>query len=480
MDDAMTRGNTLVVPSNFVHAIRDSGYLSVAHALAELVDNSIQAGATTVDIHLDRPAGATHPRIRVEDNGSGMSRGELENCLRFGGSSRFAKRDSFGRFGMGLPAASLSQTRSVQVETWRSRDTALSVSLDIDEVASGRDPRFTPTRGRAGASDAGSRITWHDCDRIEYSRLGWLERSLRRDLGRIYRRFIATDLMLTLNGKRVDAVDPLMLTHVVEGVTASVPFEPTEYVLPAPDGTTATVRVRFSLLPVDAWHDLDKATKRRTGIVRGAGVSILRAGREIAFGWHLMGGKRKENYDDWWRCEIDFDPELDEHFGITVNKQGIRPSQALREALEPQLEAVARLLNARARQAFEDMKFRQASELACRIAQAADRELPVLATGQGDSALRYRISTTELPDGAMFNTVLAANTLDLQLNVDHPAFKSLYGPLQTLPESDARSLRTAVELLMLAFARTALGEATKAQPLVASWGATYARMLQRS
>ncbi len=58
----------------------------------------------------------------------------------------------------------------------------------------------------------------------------------------------------------------------------------------------------------------------RLGIVGGGGVSVLRAGREIAHGWYLMGSKRKENYDDWWRCEIEFEPVLDEHFGITINK----------------------------------------------------------------------------------------------------------------------------------------------------------------
>ena len=91
-------------------------------------------------------------------------------------------------------------------------------------------------------------------------------------------------------------------------------------------------RSRFTMLPVAQWHNLDNVTKRRVGIVGGGGgVSILRAGREIANGWHLMGGKRKENYDDWWRCEIEFDPALDEHFGITDQQAG-HPSVSARSA----------------------------------------------------------------------------------------------------------------------------------------------------
>ena len=81
------------------------------------------------------------------------------------------------------------------------------------------------------------------------------------------------------------------------------------------------VRIRFSELPVDRWHALDLASKRRLGIMRRGGVSILRGNREIDFGWFFMGKKRKENYDDWWRYEIDFAPVLDDLFGITYTKQ---------------------------------------------------------------------------------------------------------------------------------------------------------------
>ena len=60
--------------------------------------------------------------------------------------------------------------------------------------------------------------------------------------------------------------------------------------------------------------------KRFFGITQNAGMSILRAGREIDFGWFFMGGKRKENYDNWWRAELSFDPALDELFGVTSYK----------------------------------------------------------------------------------------------------------------------------------------------------------------
>lgn len=472
----------LVVASNFIRAARESGYLSLSTALAELVDNSLQAGATDVAISLQRAGDAPHPEITVLDNGSGMNRRELEQCLRFGGSSRFGERESFGRFGMGLPAASLSQARLVEVVAWQAGGPAMEVSLDVDAIAAGEASPLRARRVEAPETPYGCRVVWRVCDRIEYRRLGWLERTLRRDLGRMYRRFLTAGLTLTLNGAAIKADDPLMLTTTAEGASATLAFDPLEYELRASDGEPARVRVRFAMLPVHRWHHLDNVAKRRLGIVGGGGVSILRAGREIAYGWHLMGGKRRENYDDWWRCEIEFEPALDEHFGITINKQGIRPSTELHEALEPELESLARLLNARVRKAFEDVKFQTATEASCRIAEAADHDLPVLRRGRGRGArgpLAYRISTTHLSPDALFATSVQANTLDVQLNVDHPAFASLYQPLQTLSDGTA-DLRTAVELLILAFARSAAGSTEPTGPLVAAWGSTYARMLQKS
>lgn len=472
--------NDLLVSSNFIRAVRESGYVSLATALAELIDNSIQAQATEVTIRITRPA-AGYPRIEIEDNGIGMDAEELAMCLRFGGSSRFDARGSFGRFGMGLPAASLSQTRRVSVTAWRD-GTAGVVSLDVDAIASGAEAKLQPDRTDPGPSPSGCRVAWSDCDRIEYQRLAWLERSLQRELGRMYRRFLADGLSISLNGVAVVPVDPTLLTTVVHNASASVAFDPFQYEIETANGETAKVTVRFSVLPVQLWHGLDNVTKRRIGIVGHGGVSILRAGREIANGWHLMGGKRKENYDDWWRCEIEFDPRLDEHFGITINKQGIRPSRTLRDALEPDLESIARLLNARVRQAFEDVKFRAAAAASCRIAAAAEAALPAIPRGKSRSSgpLDYRIGTAPLPLEQMFQVALNGRTLEVTLNVDHPAFAALYRPLQVMEDEAAGTLRTALELLILSHARTTLHVGEDASEILRVWSDTYGRMLQRS
>ena len=470
---------------NFVQAVRDAGYLSLSTALAELVDNSIEAEAHRIDINISKASGQSHPEVRVVDDGHGMTASELRDCLRFGGTSRFNRRESFGRFGMGLPTASLSQARRVDVVSWAQGLRPGKVTLDVDEVGrSCAGSCLTPEDEQYLNGASGCAITWTRCDRIEGRRIGSAEKAVRRDLGRMYRHFLADGLTITLNGVDIEPVDPLMLATVIDGHSAEQVFDTLTYGLAAPEGACSTVTVRFSLLPVAAWHGLDNATKKQRGIVGDGGVSVLRAGREVARGWYLMGAKRKENYDDWWRCEISFEPALDEYFGITINKQGIRPTQTLRDALEPQLETIARMLNAKVRQLFEDVKFQEATQASCRIAAAADCDLPVIEPGRcPDGPLAYRIGSQPLPDATMFHTDLKGRTLNVTFNVDHPAFTALYRPLQTRTDGSAIDLRTAIELLVLSFARTTalLGRTgTEYESLLSSWSAAYGRMLQRT
>jgi len=482
-DSLIDPSTDLLVVENFVYAIRDSGYLSLSTALAELVDNSLEAGAQCINITVSRPSDSGLTEISVADDGRGMSADELRDCLRFGGTTRFNLRDSFGRFGMGLPMASLSQARRVEVVSWQHGNAPKQIVLDIDDLhANSELTCAAPDSAIHGES--GCLVTWKHCDRVEYQRLAWADKSVRRELGRMYRHFLQNGTTITINGTPITAVDPLMMSVEINGDHASPPFDTLTYDVATTHGTTSKILVRFSVLPVGSWHSLDNATKKKTGIIGESGVSILRAGREIARGWHLMGGKRKENYDDWWRCEICFDPDLDEQFGITINKQGIRPATELREALEPELESIARMLNARVRKLFEDVKFQEESQVSCRIAASADCDLPVIGKNtQAKGPLRYLITSDSFPDTTMFHSRLKDSTLSITLNADHPAFSALYKPLQAFGDKSADDFRTAMELLILSFARTtALLEQTDGDydDLVASWSTTYGRMLRRS
>ena len=133
-----------------VNSMRDSGYKSTTHALAELIDNSIESGATMIEIF-----GVTRRDIRTQrfalqelavlDNGEGMDRPTLRGSLRYGHGTR-RKRRGIGRFGLGLPNSSMSQARRVDVWSWQSGATnALHTRLSIDDVKGGATEIPEPT-----------------------------------------------------------------------------------------------------------------------------------------------------------------------------------------------------------------------------------------------------------------------------------------------------------------------------------------------
>src|SRR4051812_12013220 len=91
----------LVAAHNFIMATRETGYRSVATAIAELIDNAIQAKATNVQVFvLNKSLGDTDNKaesqitIAVLDDGEGMDRATLWTALQFGGSGRFDDRSS--------------------------------------------------------------------------------------------------------------------------------------------------------------------------------------------------------------------------------------------------------------------------------------------------------------------------------------------------------------------------------------------------
>jgi hypothetical protein len=102
-------GYPLVAIRAFIEATRDSGYKSTSSALAELIDNALEAGASCVDIAVGDVVGDQLKSVSVTDNGAGMTRPTMQLALQFGGSTRFNSRRSLGRYGMGLPNGSLKR-----------------------------------------------------------------------------------------------------------------------------------------------------------------------------------------------------------------------------------------------------------------------------------------------------------------------------------------------------------------------------------
>ena len=133
---------SIIDPGMMVKAKRDSGYKSTTHALAELIDNSIESHATAIEVfgvsrRDDRTGRFTLKELAVLDNGEGMDGDTLRGSLRYGHGTRRERR-GIGRFGLGLPNSSMSQARRVDVWSWQSGATnARHTRLYLDEVEGG-------------------------------------------------------------------------------------------------------------------------------------------------------------------------------------------------------------------------------------------------------------------------------------------------------------------------------------------------------
>jgi hypothetical protein len=478
---------SVIALERFIQSTRDSGYKTTASAVAELVDNSLQAGATVVDIRVSESGESVD--FMVIDNGCGMDAPTLREALRFGGSSRFDDRNGMGRYGMGLPNASVSQARHVGVFSWRKHQAPLWSYLDVDAIARGEmsvvpEPvsRALPDSAGKVQFSTGTIVTWSRCDRLDNRRISTMCRKLHESLGRIFRYFIWGDVKILVNDQAVVGIDPLFLHPKSPAIGATTFEENARFEITSnPEdqkSPTGQVVISFAELPVGEWQPLPNDDKRRRGIANGAGVSIVRANREVDFGWFFMGNKRRENYDDWWRCEIRFDPVLDEAFGITHTKQQIRPQSYLLDTLQPHMETVGRVLNARARAAHLQVKTVKAALPAIEIANSRDKKLrplparsalkaqlkPLHDLRKRNAALRsaprpkkgeliYRLVEDSVGDSCFYRPLAGEGELVSSINTKHGFYRKLYAPLSLGEAITPAEIAQRLQLLLIAATR---------------------------
>jgi len=114
-----------------IDALRDTGY-SFESAIADLVDNSIAALATNIEIQAYLDEDGTQI-VYIADNGHGMNEAVIEDAMTYGSEKRDESR-SLGKFGLGMKTASTSQARSFTVVTKTVNDGVHSATWDLDHV----------------------------------------------------------------------------------------------------------------------------------------------------------------------------------------------------------------------------------------------------------------------------------------------------------------------------------------------------------
>ena len=131
-------GVGIISASFALQSLRNSGYKSTALAVAELVDNSIDAGATDVDVinlseeeigQGNRQSYQKVKSIGILDNGSGMDLNTLHRCLSLGWGTKLKEESGLGKYGFGLKGASLATCKKVSVYTWQKPDQVFKVHI---------------------------------------------------------------------------------------------------------------------------------------------------------------------------------------------------------------------------------------------------------------------------------------------------------------------------------------------------------------
>src|SRR5262245_34236160 len=117
-----------------IEALRGLGY-STAAALEDIIDNSIAAGARTVDVRFVWRA--SESLIAIQDDGCGMGDVELDRAMRLGEKSPLDSRNDtdLGRFGIGLKTASFSQCRRLTVASKPKGGATACLCWDLDVLA---------------------------------------------------------------------------------------------------------------------------------------------------------------------------------------------------------------------------------------------------------------------------------------------------------------------------------------------------------
>ena len=356
------RGVRVIPPSAsaLIDSLRGVGY-SLETALADLVDNSISAGANVIDINCDWNGG--EPHIVIIDDGAGMSESRLIEAMRFGGTGPLSERSEtdLGRFGLGLKTASLSQCRSLTVAS-KTEAGVSKFTWDIDIIRESGDTWNLleggsipdDTEQSLASTPSGTVVAWKKVDfgRIEdrpshSAFIANLER-VDRHLGMVFHRFISGDarkLSIRINSHKVQAWDPFIQRHEF---TIQMPNK----VLAGPGGI---VKAKGFILPHRDRFKSEEEFERAGGPLGWTvqqGFYIYRQKRLLsAGGWLGLGGSRRWTREDssrLARIQIDIPNTGDHDWQIDIRKALARPPEMIR----PHLQQLAQNVRVRAREIF--------------------------------------------------------------------------------------------------------------------------------
>ena len=357
--------------SSLSESMRDLGY-SLETAIADIVDNSITAEATEIEIYCD--LGRDNPALVIIDNGYGMSYEDLLKAMKHGSLSPKEERSpmDLGRFGLGLKTASFSQCRCLTVASSRNSCCVAAewdldlVSMEDDWILSVLDEheiRQLPYMELL--PETGTVVAWRRLDRLFEDHQGAKRDEIvnekldlvEKHLALVFHRFLAGELskrkkiIIKINGHEIEPFDPFCrkkkATRVLpeEKVTVKgkdIRIQP--YILPH--------HSKLSAAEYDYYQD-------RSDFISNQGSYIYRNGRLMAWGdWFRLVPKGEAT--KLARVQIDFTNALDQEWSIDIKKSKAKPPHEVRERIKQIISKIAegsmQIHRGRGRKLFEETR----------------------------------------------------------------------------------------------------------------------------
>jgi hypothetical protein len=345
--------NIELIPSakRLIRSLRDIGY-EFTDAVADIVDNSVEAEATVIKIILQFDGEDSY--LVIADNGLGMAPKEIQEALRFGSNRNYDDSDDLGRYGLGLKTASLSQCERVTVSARRGEERVRinSYCWDLGHIESTNRWEILKIESEDLREEVrehlkettGTVVTWERLGRLlgykypsgEYARkqAALMVESLNIHLGMVFHRFLAGEvagkrIAIYLNDTRVIPWDPYSRgekhTQKLDQIFVPLDFE----------GQIHGVRIQPYILPPQALYSSPKAHVNASGPGkwnRQQGLYIYRSNRIIqAGGW--SGLRTSDEHTKLARIALFIPSQLDELFQVNVAKKHATLPRELRTIL---------------------------------------------------------------------------------------------------------------------------------------------------
>lgn len=362
-----------VIPSarRLIRSLRDMGY-EFSTAVADLIDNSIEAKADTVNIDVQWHGADSY--VVITDNGEGMSLDKLREAMRFGSESRTYEEEDLGRFGLGLKTASMSQCERLIVASRNSTERAVinAYCWDLAHIETTNrweilreDPDGLPPEALSRLRIApGTAVIWQRLDRLlgykrhdgEMARKQLLAmcRDLEEHLAMVFHRFLSGQvrgkkLSIFLNENKVEPWDPFARDE-----PNTKELQPFQFQIGS--GSSGSVHVQAFVLPPQSKFSSAFAFARAAGPKkwnRQQGFYIYRSDRLIqSGGW--SGLRTIDEHTKLARVALRFSSKLDEEFKINVAKMRVQLPADLRDDIEKAIAPAVKLADAAYRRRGED------------------------------------------------------------------------------------------------------------------------------